>query len=310
MAAAEDLLAALVRAPAGISAPVPPAALATLRARGHAIDIGDRGARLRCAASHFDPAAFVARGALGRELEVWETTTSTSDLARAGAERGAPAGTTWLAESQTAGRGRQGRAWLAAPHAALLVSFLTDLDGAPLPTLLPLAVGLGAREAIAAATGVAVQTKWPNDLLLGDRKLAGTLVEVTPSGRAIVGLGLNVQRAAIAPFELPVAAALDDAGPTPRRESLLAALLAGIEQRIDDWRTGRHAALRDAYLEHESTLDRAVCVREGGALVEGRVRGLTPAGGLRLVTGAGTLRTLVAGDLHFVRSSRGDDAIS
>src|SRR6185436_14240945 len=116
-------------------------------------------------------------------------------LARAGAERGAPHGTLWLAEAQSRGRGRQGRAWSCAPHAGLLVSWLLrDPFAAAVPaTVLPLALGLGACEGLRRATGLDVRTKWPNDLWLGEAKLAGLLVEARPGAEAIAiaGFGMN-----------------------------------------------------------------------------------------------------------------------
>src|SRR5579864_1733559 len=106
-----------------------------------------------------------------------KTVTSTQDLAR---ELGI--GSTVVADHQTAGRGRHDRSWDAPPGTALLVSFVL----APTP-LLSLAAGVAAAE----ACGNGVRLKWPNDLLLGGRKLGGILVETT-AGKAICGIGINL----------------------------------------------------------------------------------------------------------------------
>jgi BirA family biotin operon repressor/biotin-[acetyl-CoA-carboxylase] ligase len=310
LAPPEALLALLVRAARGVprerivellGEAAEPAAAALVH-RGHALHHDARGWRLDCAAEHFDPGAFEPSGAFGARLEIWETAASTHDLARAGAVAGGPPGAVWLAESQSAGRGRQGRVWCAAPHSALLVSLAVEATFAPeaRPTLLPLALGLGACEALRGATGLDVRTKWPNDLVLAGRKLGGLLVDALPAGGAVVGFGLNVRAGATAGFDLPGAIALGDVMPSPPREILLAAVLAGLEKRHSDWRAARWQPLLDAYSKHESTFGRVVRADSGGVVVEGPVRGVTETGQLRIETSAGVERRLVAAEVHLL----------
>jgi BirA family biotin operon repressor/biotin-[acetyl-CoA-carboxylase] ligase len=300
----EELLARLVRVPAGARAEESDAAAAaTLAARGHALLASADGWRLECAREHFDPAAFeTARaGAFGRPLEVWEATASTNDLARAAALAGAADGALWLAERQTRGRGRQGRSWECPAHAGLLVSFLVDarLDGGARPTLLPLAVGLGCCEALRAATGLDVRPKWPNDLWIDGRKLGGLLVETLGgASRVVVGLGLNVRRGS-APDPIR-GATLEERGATVRREILLARLLAGVERRIEAWRCRAHARLRDDYAGLEITLGNPVRARIGEETVDGRATGLSDDGLLLLETASGAVRELAAGEVHLL----------
>jgi BirA family biotin operon repressor/biotin-[acetyl-CoA-carboxylase] ligase len=146
-------------------------------------------------------------GALGVPLAIAEETTSTNDDAKRGAREGAPHGAVWLAESQTSGRGRQGRAWLSARGENLLFSVLLRLRCAParVPPV-SLACGLAVRDAVARALGSAadgdVLVKWPNDVLVRSprdgvlRKVAGVLVESALSGAkveyVVVGIGINV----------------------------------------------------------------------------------------------------------------------
>lgn len=152
--------------------------------------------------------AIASRGcALGVPLVIEEETTSTNDDAKRGARDGAPHGAVWLAESQTSGRGRQGRAWLSARGENLLFSVLLRLRCAParVPPV-SLACGLAVRDAVARALGSAadgdVLVKWPNDVLVRSprdgvlRKVAGVLVESALSGAnveyVVVGIGINV----------------------------------------------------------------------------------------------------------------------
>src|SRR3954470_21079179 len=103
----------------------------------------------------------------------------------------APDRTVLVAGHQTAGRGRLDRTWDAPPSANLLTSILfTDVPDEP--AALTRAVGIAAVDAVAAATGLAAKLKWPNDLVLDDRKLAGILAQRSPSGPVVVGIGLNV----------------------------------------------------------------------------------------------------------------------
>lgn len=131
----------------------------------------------------------------------FRVTDSTNARARELAEAGAPHGTVVTAAEQTAGRGRQGRAWTAPAGKALLYSaVLRPLDERHL--LLPLSVPLAVCEAAEALRpGIECAVKWPNDVWLDERKLAGILIEAKPQdGWAVIGVGLNL---AVAPEEFP-----------------------------------------------------------------------------------------------------------
>ena len=126
----------------------------------------------------------------GPHLHLRETA-STNDRARELAEAGAPAGTVVTAGEQSAGRGRHGRRWSAPAGSALLCSFVVR----PLEqhqSLLPLAVPLAVCEAAEALAPVRCQVKWPNDVWLDERKLAGVLIEARPPEWAVIGVGLNL----------------------------------------------------------------------------------------------------------------------
>jgi BirA family transcriptional regulator, biotin operon repressor / biotin---[acetyl-CoA-carboxylase] ligase len=124
---------------------------------------------------------------------------STNERGRALAEAGAPSGTVITAAEQTAGRGRRGRVWSAPPGKALLYSaILRPLELGHV--LLPLSVPVAVCEAVEAAGGGEARIKWPNDIWLGEAKVAGALIEARPPNWAVIGIGVNV---AIAPEEFP-----------------------------------------------------------------------------------------------------------
>jgi BirA family biotin operon repressor/biotin-[acetyl-CoA-carboxylase] ligase len=137
-------------------------------------------------------------GLVGRELHLLADAESTNDEAKRAAKSGAPHGSVWVAEVQTKGRGRQGRLWVSPPGENLLFSVLLRLDCPParLPPL-ALVAGLAVRDAVArAAPKAQPKLKWPNDVLVVGRKIAGVLVEATLSGKrveaVVVGIGINV----------------------------------------------------------------------------------------------------------------------
>ncbi|HET7178013.1 MAG TPA: biotin--[acetyl-CoA-carboxylase] ligase, partial [Solirubrobacterales bacterium] len=138
---------------------------------------------------------------LGNPHRHFRITDSTNARARELAEGGAPGGTVVTADEQTAGRGRQGRSWTAPPGGALLYSaILRPLDQRHL--LLPLAVPIAVCEAVEALRpGIECGIKWPNDVWLDRRKLAGVLIEAKPQdGWAVIGVGMNLS---IATDEFP-----------------------------------------------------------------------------------------------------------
>ena len=163
-------------------------------------------------------------------------TDSTNTDALAAARSAAPHGSVWFADEQRAGRGRGDHAWHSAAGEGLYVSVLLrpQIPSARLP-LLPLAAGLAAAEAIRAATGLTVDLRWPNDLLLGPRKAGGILVEARTSGGsvdfAVAGIGINVHQRTFDPNLATPATSLDlEAGARIDRQPLLVSLLKSLER--------------------------------------------------------------------------------
>ena len=234
--------------------------------------------------------------ALGRPHLHLREVDSTNERARALAAAGAPHGTLVTADHQTAGRGRQGRAWSAPPGRALLMSLvLRDLD--ELQPLLPLAAAVAVCEAAERSAEVACEIKWPNDVWIGGRKLAGILIEGRPqAGWLVLGLGINVgTRSEEFPPELHDAAtslAIEGHGEPPAVGDLLAAVLEALSERLAD----PPDALLEAWRARDALRGRPI-EWEGG---KGIATGIDERGALLVDTDAGT-RTLEAGEVHLGR---------
>jgi BirA family biotin operon repressor/biotin-[acetyl-CoA-carboxylase] ligase len=225
-----------------------------------------------------------ALGELWTALDVVASTGSTNAdlLARAVADAAAPEGQVLVAEEQTAGRGRLGRSWTSVPGAALTFSVLLRPEGVPAERRgwLPLLAGVAVVSAVRAVAGVQAVLKWPNDVLVDDRKLAGILAEQSPDGAAVVlGVGVNVATPAgalpVSPAGLPATSLLVE-GASVGREPLLLAILGELERWYAAFRADPspvRTGLLGAY--------RPLCVTLGQ-----RVRVELPAG--RVLTGTAT----------------------
>jgi BirA family biotin operon repressor/biotin-[acetyl-CoA-carboxylase] ligase len=239
------------------------------------------------------------------QVEVVEEAGSTNTLVAERARADGPEGLVILAEHQTAGRGRLDRSWETPARSALTFSVLLrpTVPGAAWPWL-PLLTGYEVSKALRAA-GFDATVKWPNDVLIGERKVAGILVErvETASGpAAIVGVGLNVGMTA---EELPVpeATSLAVEGEAPDRTELLGLLLDTLWEGYVAWQEGGEAATRHlaaSYAAACSTIGHVVRVDlPSGELLTGTATGVDPAGRL-LVDGT----AVSAGDVVHVRVDR------
>jgi BirA family biotin operon repressor/biotin-[acetyl-CoA-carboxylase] ligase len=212
-------------------------------------------------------------------------TDSTNERARELAHAGAPHGTLVTTDEQSAGRGRQGRAWTAAPRSALLMSVvLRDLR-----ETLPLVAAV----AICEALPVECAIKWPNDIWLRGRKLAGILVEGRPQeGWAVLGIGLNVRTTEF-PAELrDSATSLALEGVDVTSEDVLESILAA----LTEWLPRPTGSVVGAWRERDALLGRPVRWADGSGVGSG----VDETGALLVETAAGRV-ALQAGEVHLLR---------
>lgn len=242
-------------------------------------------------------------GPLGRPVRFFRVIGSTNDEALRWAEAGAPEGAVVVADHQTQGRGRWARVWEDRPGSSLMFSLvLRPPDDGEVVSLLTTAAGLACAEGVESATGVGACLKWPNDVTVEGRKLAGLLVEsVTRGGKvevAVVGCGLNMELPAGMPDDVArgatsVSTALRRAGDGPRVEriGLLVAILGALERNYSGLTApaGRADLLQRAERRSE-VLGRVVTARTaGGGGVTGIARRLLPTGALEIEAGDATL---------------------
>ena len=250
--------------------------------------------------------ALVVPDGFWTRLEVVPETGSTNADVAAAARAGAPEGLVVVAEQQTAGRGRRDREWVSPPRAGLTLSVLLR-PAVPARRFgwLPLLAGVALSRAVRRIAEVDAGLKWPNDLLVGERKCAGILAEAVEGG-VVVGIGLNVTTTAEElPAERP-ATSLKLAGATVTdRDTLLRALLREFADEYTRWydHDGDAAAsgLRDAYRAGCRTLGTRVRVLlPGGGELTGGAVAVDDDGQLVVNTPDGP-RTVTAGDVVHVR---------
>ncbi len=237
----------------------------------------------------------------GRAHEHHECLGSTNDRAAAWLREGGPHGLVVTAGAQSAGRGRLGRVWSSPPGSGLYVSLGLRVP-APRQDLsaIGLAVGLGLFEGLGDVKGLGL--KWPNDLLVGERKLAGILCESRWGAEVelVVGFGLNVRRAGIDPAVADNAVALEELCGPQARVALLARLLAALEGRLEGFLLRGFGLMSDAYAQANVQNGRDVRVVSGSETFEGVARGVDDFGALLVDTDAGR-RVVHAADVTLVR---------
>jgi BirA family biotin operon repressor/biotin-[acetyl-CoA-carboxylase] ligase len=229
-------------------------------------------------------------------------TSSTNDVAREQARKGARGGFLVAASRQTAGRGRLGRGWESPPDRGLYVSILLRPD-LPMTEAGKLTIlgSVATVDAVEAVSGLRPQIKWPNDLMLGRRKLAGLLIETEPKGKrmafAVIGIGVNVGQEAgdFSPDVRRLATSLYLAtGQTHRRADLLVALLQALERRL----SRPFDEAREAWTASSLTLGQRVTLTTARGRKHGQAMGLDESGALLLRGHSGEVETVTAGDMQ------------
>ena len=251
-------------------------------------------------ANRVQSASALAGLTVGARVHYRHSVGSTMDLARDFAKRGEAEGAAIVAEEQTKGRGRFSRAWVSPPFENLYLTVILRPDRALLP-LVNMAAALAVRQTAADMTGAKPAVKWPNDVRVGGRKLAGILIEAEFDGGepafALVGIGLNVNLDVSRHPEIAdTAASLRSvAGREFERETVLESLL----RNLDEWhiRAKSGERIADRWADSLETLGKRVLLRWKERVVEGIAESVDERGGLTILRDDGERQTVSAGEV-------------
>ena len=250
---------------------------------------------------------------VGRDIRVFQETTSTNDVVEKLARDGVKEGVVVFAESQTQGRGRLGRKWISPAKKGLWFSVLLRPRLRPVEaTQLTVATATALARAIQAQTRLAPEIKWPNDLLLDGRKVAGILTEMSAEldrvNYVIVGVGVDVnQTASDFPAEVrKLATSLKlQCGHPVHRADLATAVLQELDHDYARICAGDFAGLADEWESHCTTIGRNVTVLVGERRIQGRAESLDDAGALLVRTEHGRIERVIGGDVTVEKQPTG-----
>jgi BirA family biotin operon repressor/biotin-[acetyl-CoA-carboxylase] ligase len=242
---------------------------------------------------------------VGRDIRVFEETTSTNDVIEKLARDGVKEGVVVFAESQTKGRGRLGRKWMSPTHKGLWFSVLLRPELSPQETTqLTVASATAVRRAIKTVTGLSAEIKWPNDLLIGGKKVVGILTEMSAEvdrvRHVILGVGVDVnQDAAEFPPELQkVATSLKaEAGEAICRAELATEILRELDVDYARICGGKFSQVADEWETGCLTIGKNVSVQMGARLIRGCAEALDDDGALLVRTEHGHLERVIGGDV-------------
>lgn len=300
----------------GLTPPVVTGHIAALRQLGYEIEAAPHlGYRLLSSpdALHADDllAQLADVRVIGRDIRVFQETTSTNDIVEKLARDGVKEGAVVFAESQTKGRGRLGRKWVSPARQGLWFSVLLRPKLLPPEaTQLTVAAATALARGIQRVTGLSPDIKWPNDLLLNGRKTAGILTEMSAEvdrvHHVILGIGLDVnQTAADFPVEVrSLATSLRlAAGRVVSRAELAVAILKELDRDYDRICRGGFAAVADEWETRCATLGQNVVVLIGDRRVRGRAESLDDDGALLVRTEHGRLERILGGDVTIEKNA-------
>lgn len=242
---------------------------------------------------------------IGRDIRVFEQTTSTNDVIEKLARDGVREGVVVFAESQTKGRGRLGRKWISPTRKGLWFSILLRPDLRPQETTqLTVASATALRRAIVAQTRLQSEIKWPNDILLGGKKVAGVLTELSAEldkvRHIILGIGIDVNLDAdefLADLRKTATSLKIEAGEVISRAELAASILRELDFEYARICDGKFSAIADEWESHCATIGKNVVVHLGDRKIRGRAESLDGGGALLLRTEHGRLETIFGGDV-------------
>ena len=245
------------------------------------------------------------RHIIGRDVRMFEQTTSTNDVIEKLARDGVKEGVVVFAESQTKGRGRLGRKWISPTHKGLWFSLLLRPDLRPQEaTQLTVASATALRRAIHSETGLNPEIKWPNDILVHGKKVAGILTEMSAEldrvRHIILGIGVNINMNAgeFQPELRKFATSIKiESGRTISRADMATAILRELDGDYARICGGLFAEVADEWEAHCTTIGRDVTIRIGERRLRGRAESLSDEGALLLRTEHGHLESITGGDV-------------
>ncbi len=280
------------------------AALRELEDRGHRLEFGpSHGVRLVTPVKL--DAVLIERNLgtqrVGRNAIAFDEVDSTNDTAMDSARHEDADGLVVTAEFQRAGRGRLGRTWLSPPGENLMFSVLLTDSESLQHEAVTIAAGLAVAEGIEKASGAECELKWPNDVLLDGRKVAGILVEIRSPGFArgrrcmVIGIGINVN-ASPPPdkVDFPATSLAGHIGHSVERLEVLRDVLIRLDAHIGGISSGSFAGLHDAWISRCGMLNRRVEIASAGRNYTGRVLDVSPLEGLILAVDSGQIVHLPA----------------
>lgn len=282
-------------------------AVKALREKGYVIDsVTNRGYRLSSQPDLLDAAtiqADLSTRFLGRNIVALEETDSTNEEAKRQGAAGAPDGTLCVAERQTGGKGRLGRAWSSPAGSGVWMSLLLRPSVAPQEaTQLTLIVGLSVCQAIRRLTGCPAMIKWPNDIVIGRKKVCGILTELTADMEQIhyvvVGIGINANIPQFqGELQQKATSLLLETGQKTDRAALVRAVLEELEKNYGRFLTDFTADFITPYEALCVSLNRQVTVVRGGRELTGQSIGLTKEGELRVRMENGDILEIGSGEV-------------
>jgi BirA family biotin operon repressor/biotin-[acetyl-CoA-carboxylase] ligase len=238
------------------------------------------------------------------QIHYLTTIDSTNALAKKLADQGAPEGTLVITEEQTAGRGRRGRTWTSPAGANLLFSVLLrpPVEGDRV-FVLTMVLALAGVKALSGVAGVRAMIKWPNDLYVGTKKLAGILTEFSVRGKkidwAVLGMGMNVSWRPEAPKGIgaPATSLLEEAGQRVSRNELLLEILTGFQTLYREVVRGNMGALYKEWNQNCLVLGKAVVIESERERIEGKALRIDEGGALIIQDAGGNERRILTGDV-------------
>jgi BirA family transcriptional regulator, biotin operon repressor / biotin---[acetyl-CoA-carboxylase] ligase len=269
-----------------------------------ALHADDLLARLSEPAANADPAA-PRPVIIGRDIQVFKETTSTNDVIERLARDGVREGIVVFAESQTRGRGRLGRKWVSPANKGLWFSILLRPNLNPRETTqLTVASANALRRAIIAETGLRPEIKWPNDILIGGKKVAGILTELSAELDRVkhitlgIGVDVNVDAGELPPEVRKLATSLKiEAGAPVSRVELAAQILRELDRDYARIRRGKFSEVADEWEAGCATIGKKVTVQMGDRKITGCAESLDDDGALLVRTEHGHLERVVGGDV-------------